>query len=182
MAPTSLDAHKPRIRIGEYKLVGLLALFLVGGPLIGLLVLATSHEQWLPPLQAMGSSAAPLFVLTASVLAGLCLIPTHAASLVGGLLFGAFAGSAWALTAVVGAALLGFLLLRAVVSGWAAAMIERHPGALSVQRALLRSGRLRAIGIIALVRLSPVMPFGGTNLLVVVGGGKLAESYLFKIP
>lgn len=167
--------ESPEIRRGEGRFFGLLTLVLLGGPMLGVVVLTSSHPYWLPPLREMGPGAVVLFVPLAGLMAGLCMIPTHAASLVSGMLFGAVLGSLWAIIAVSGAAVLGYLILGAFVGDRASALIERNPGAAAVRQALLRSGWLRAVGIIALVRLSPLMPFGGTNLLVVAGGGRLPE-------
>ena len=166
------DAGRPAAR--PLWTLGPLALYTVGGPAVGAGVLAATSDRWWPPLAALPTlEAVLLFVGAAAVLAGLSIIPTHAASLVGGLLLGAVGGSALALLAVGLAALLGFLLMRPLAAGRTARLLADHPRAAAVHGALFRQGPRRTFGLIALVRLSPVMPFAATNLVMAAAGVRL---------
>lgn len=147
------------------RAAGPLTLFTVLGPAVGAAVLAATADAWFPPLDAGGVPSSIAFALVAVLTAGLSLVPTHAVSLVAGLLYGGLAGSALALTCVTAAAALGFLAARGLVGErWLAPLAER-PRARAVHAALVQRGR-RSVGLIALVRLSPVMPFAATNLLL----------------
>jgi uncharacterized membrane protein YdjX (TVP38/TMEM64 family) len=147
-----------------------LAVFTVVGPALGALVLAATASRWFPFLEGLGPAALPILVLATVVLAGASLVPTHATSLVAGLLFGAAWGSIIALGSVAAAALVAFGLVRKVVGVRLVEALARRPRAAAVhQELLLRSGR-RAAALIALVRLSPVMPFAATNLVMSAAG------------
>jgi len=150
--------------------LGPLALFTVGMPAAAVPILAATHEQWLPVMRDAGLPFLPWYVLLGAALAGLSLVPTHAVSLVAGLLFGAGGGSAVALFAVLLGAGLGYGIVRRVVGDRLLAGLDERPRASAVHRALLHSGTRRAIGLIVLVRLSPVMPFAATNLLFASAG------------
>lgn len=146
--------------------LGPIAVFTAVGPGVGAVVLAATSGWWFPPLEALEVGAVPA-VLTATVaLAGLSLAPTHAASLVAGMLFGAVGGTAVALAGVLGAALLGFFVVRRVAGTRVVEHIVARPKAKAVHDELLRRGTVRAAGFLALVRLSPAMPFAATNLLM----------------
>jgi uncharacterized membrane protein YdjX (TVP38/TMEM64 family) len=135
------------------------------GPLLGVVVLAATEAAWLP-LFGAGLASAIAFCVCGAVAAAACLLPTHATSLVGGFLFGGAAGGALAWLVVLLAAMLGYALFRPLVGARALAALERAPRALLVQRALLGRGVLRTAWLIALLRLSPLMPFAATNLLL----------------
>ncbi|MCR9245434.1 MAG: VTT domain-containing protein [bacterium] len=141
----------------------LLAVFTLVGPLIGAAVLLWSNAEWLPPLREM-ELRAPAFVLAGMLLAGLSMLPTHAVALVGGMVFDGLLGSVFATTAVCLAAVIGFAVNRPLAGPRTMAWLERKPRTATIHRALLDRGRLRAAGIIGLIRLSPIMPFALTNL------------------
>jgi len=154
-----------------------LALFTAAGPAAGAVVLAATSGAWFPWLAGLGGAAAPVTVLLTVVLAGLSLVPTHAASLVAGLLFGASAGLgvgvSIALAGILGAAVVGFVVARRCVGARATAALLARPRARAVHDELLVRSGGRAVLLIALVRLSPVMPFAATNLLLAASGARL---------
>ena len=51
-------------------------------------MLISSSTVWFPRLQALEHGMLPVYFILTVVLAGLSLIPTHASSLIGGMLFG----------------------------------------------------------------------------------------------
>ncbi|MEZ6016102.1 MAG: VTT domain-containing protein [Planctomycetota bacterium] len=150
--------------------LGPLAAFTALGPLVGATVLAASSETWFPPLEAAGAGAVPCVMFGTVLLAGLSLVPTHASSLVAGLLFGVTGGTLVAVAGVLGAALLGFFVVRRIVGERFLQQLAAHPRASAVHTDLLRRGAARAALFIALIRLSPVMPFAATNLLIAASG------------
>ncbi len=143
-----------------------LALFTAAGPAVGAVVLAATAERWFPVLEGLGGVGVVWVVVGTVVLAGLSLVPTHAASLVAGLLFGVGGGLAVALAGILGAALVGFHVARRLVGARAEEALLARPRARAVHDELLLRSGARAVGLIALVRLSPVMPFAATNLLL----------------
>ena len=122
-----------------------------GGPVVGLLVLTATSTTWLPWF-GEGLDSVLVFWGLGAVMAGLCLVPTQVASLVAGYLFGAWLGTVLGLLVV---------LLDA---------IGNQPKAARVHRALLGRSTGRTIWLIALLRLSPVLPFAATNLLMAAFG------------
>ena len=159
-------------RLGPF---GLLAGFMVGGPLLGAVVLVATRERWLPPLEALDPSEAALWFAVGTVLlAGLSLTPTHASSLVAGMLFGAVHGAWVAVGAIAAAGVFAYALLRPLTTTHALAALERWPRARVIHRALLER-RARLTLLILLIRLSPVMPFAATNLLLAAGGVRPVE-------
>lgn len=173
--PFSNSPWRPIETLRELGPVGPLAAFMVAGPLLGALVLLSTSRDWLDRLAGMGAvGAIPCFLVATIVLAGLCLIPTHAASLVAGLLFGVGGGIVLALAGSAGAALLGYLVLSRLARGRIMRLLETRPRAAAVRRALV-ARRTRVAGLIALIRLSPVMPFAATNLVMATAGVGLRE-------
>lgn len=160
-----------RDRLVELGALGPAALFVVAAPFAGALVLIATSDSWLDPLRgAAPISGGLLFIAAAVPLCALSLIPTHAASLTAGLVFGAIGGSLVALACVVLAAAGCHLLLEGSFGRRGERLLERRPRARAVHGALVRSGEGRAASLVALVRLSPVMPFAGTNLLCATAG------------
>lgn len=139
------------------------------GPLLGAALLAATAPQWLPWFGPDVGSAVG-FGLGAAVAAAACLLPTHATSLVAGYLFGAAAGAVVAWSVVLTAAALGYASLRPLVGERALQALAGSPRALALHRALLGAGFWRSASLIALVRLSPVLPFAATNLLLAAFG------------
>lgn len=154
----------------ELGAVGPLAAFAVAGPVGGAAVLVASSGVWYSALEASGLAAVFWLLGATAVLAGLSLVPTHATSLVAGMLFGSAAGSLLAMAGIAGAASLGYFVLRRLVGDRAILALARRPKAAAVHAALVGRRGHHVAGLLALIRLSPVMPFAGTNLLMAASG------------
>jgi uncharacterized membrane protein YdjX (TVP38/TMEM64 family) len=135
-------------------------------PGIGATACAASHHHWLPPLQDGGLLSSLVLSVSAILLCGLSLIPTHAASLVMGLCLGAIAGPSLALCSIILASLLSFWLSKGLIGDQVTDALRQKPKADLIYQELLKRSGLRTIFLISLVRLSPVMPFAGTNVLM----------------
>jgi uncharacterized membrane protein YdjX (TVP38/TMEM64 family) len=144
------------------------------GPLLGATALAASAGAWLPLLAAdVGSAAA--FVVLGVLAAAACALPTHATSLVAGFVFGHVAGAGLALLVI------GYLLLGRLAGGALRASVLAAPKARAVHDALLGRGEARAGWLIALLRLSPLLPFAATNLLLAALGVRLGTFFCATI-
>tara|TARA_R110000868_G_C10398409_1_gene721045 strand:- start:40 stop:510 length:471 start_codon:yes stop_codon:yes gene_type:complete len=84
--------------------------------------------------------------------------------------FGIGLGSAMALVGIGMAAALGFVTLRFLLRDKAVEALSHHPRAETIHRELGEGHFLRCIGLLALIRLSPVVPFAATNLLMSTTG------------
>jgi uncharacterized membrane protein YdjX (TVP38/TMEM64 family) len=144
------------------------------GPLLGAIGLAATTHVWSPWLGPDAASAAAFFAAGALATAG-CLLPTHATSLVAGFVFGPALGIALGWLVVVSAAALSYALWAPLVGERGLRALAGSPRAERVRHALLGRGFWRTVWLIALVRLSPALPFAATNLMLpAVGVGPRA--------
>ena len=141
----------------------------VVGPLLGTAVVVGTTGHWLPWFGDDLGSLLTFVALGVTAAAG-CLLPTHATSLLAGYLFGAGLGAFTAWLVVLLAATLGFALLRPLVGERAVRALAGSPRAMVVHRALFGRGFWRTVWIVALLRLSPVLPFAATNLVLAALG------------
>jgi uncharacterized membrane protein YdjX (TVP38/TMEM64 family) len=162
--------HSLRETVARFGVVGSVALFTGLGPLLGAFALAATAPLWLDPFLDAGALRFPVFLVLTAVLAAWCLIPTHASSLVGGMAFGFGLGTLMALVGTALAAALGFVTLRFLLRDRALEALSHHPRAEAVHREFDEGHAMRTIALLALIRLSPVMPFAGTNLLMSTTG------------
>lgn len=138
-------------------------------PLLGAAALATTTATWLPWF-GRDLASALCFVVLGAFAAAAMLLPTHATSLAAGYVFGEWLGAAVAWLVIAVAAAFGYGLLRPLVGERALRALAASPRALRVHRALLGRGLWRTIWVIALLRLSPLLPFSATNLLLAALG------------
>ncbi len=153
--------------------IGPVVLFTGLGPLIGAFVLAGTAPFWVDEFLAMGSGQIATFLGLTMVLAAYSLIPTHASSLLGGMAFGVAMGTFLAMVGTAMAAALGFVTLRHMLRDKALVALSHHPRAEAIHRELDQGHFLRSIGLLALIRLSPAVPFAATNLLMSTTGIRL---------
>jgi uncharacterized membrane protein YdjX (TVP38/TMEM64 family) len=148
------------------------------GPVLGVVVVATTSAQWLPWFDAGTGGSVVAYWLCGALAAAACLLPTHATSLVAGFLFGKALGSAVAWLVVLLAAVVGYALWRRLVGPRALQALARSGRARCVHEALLGRGFWRATWLVVLLRLSPVLPFAATNLLLAAFGMRPAAFLL----
>lgn len=150
--------------------LGPIALYTLAMPALAVPILAATQGWWFAPLDEAGTGVVPAYVVVCALLVGLSLVPTHAVSLVAGLLYGAWVGVAVAMGAVMLGAVVGYGALRPLVRRRAIEGLATRPRAAAVHRALVHGGLRRTTGLVVLVRLSPVMPYAATNLLMAGAG------------
>ena len=155
-----------------------MASYTVAGPVLGAIVLTALWPWWWPPLESADALPVLCFLTVAVVASAASWIPTHAVSFVSGMLFGVTIGPVAALLTIVAAALTSVRVFRPWLQQPFGELLRRHPRADAVHTALLeRSGR-SVIPLIALVRLSPLMPFAATNLLLAGSGVRVRDFLL----
>jgi uncharacterized membrane protein YdjX (TVP38/TMEM64 family) len=161
-------AHARRLLV-ELGPTGPLLVVATVGPVLGVLLLAATSAWWRPWFGHDVVSVVT-FWLGGALAAAACLLPTHATSLLAGFLFGSALGSAVAWLVVLLGASLAFAVWQRWVGARAVQAMAGSPRALVVHRALLGRGLLRTVWLIVLLRLSPVMPFAATNVLLAAFG------------
>jgi uncharacterized membrane protein YdjX (TVP38/TMEM64 family) len=177
-APTPLS--RARALLARLGPSGPLLVAAVAVPAAGAAALAATAGAWLPWFgQDLASAAA--FLGLGVFAAAVCLLPTHATSLVAGFVFGAGGGAALALLVVALAALLGYALLGRLAGASLRTAVLDSPRARLVHDALLGRGALRAGWLIALLRLSPMLPFAATNLLLGALGVRVGTFFVSSL-
>ena len=135
-------------------------------PPVGSLVLLATIPYSAAWLRAHHEGGLVVFVTVFALCGGFALLPTYTPAVLGGWVFGAPAGLAATLAGFAGAAAIGFALARHVAGERLAAVLGEHPRGLAIHDAFVRSGFLRAVMVVVLVRLPPSSPFALTNVLL----------------
>jgi phospholipase D1/2 len=117
-----------------------------------------------PALQESGVAGAALFAFGAGTLAALSLIPMHLLAILAGWTFSVLPGLPVVFAGLLAAAALGYALSTWLAGRRVVDLIGEHPKGRAVHEALVAAGPSRAVFVVALLRLSPVMPFAATNL------------------
>lgn len=135
-------------------------------PAAAALLLWATNGHWVPWVKGTGAAAPWWMFSLCAVLGGASVLPSHAAALACGYTLGAGTGVAVAWGGLAVAALFGYAIARPLAAERAERLLRGHPQALAVQRALAGGGRWSRLGLVALLRLSPVVPFGFDNFLM----------------
>jgi uncharacterized membrane protein YdjX (TVP38/TMEM64 family) len=144
--------------------VGPALIVAVGLPVVGVAVLAAPLVSVAPALRDAGSAGAVAFALGAGALAGLSIIPMHLLAILAGWTFALIPGVPAVFAGLLAAAVIGYYVSAALARRRVLDVLAGHPRGATVHRALVGSGAGRAALVVALLRLSPVMPFAATNL------------------
>jgi uncharacterized membrane protein YdjX (TVP38/TMEM64 family) len=146
-------------------------------PPLGALCLLGVLAMVAPDLQH--SRSAPFLCAAGfALLGGVSLMPTYALSILAGWSWGFWTGFACALSGIVGASLVSYMIAQRVSAGRLMAMIDEKPSWRAVHFALLGGSFWRAIWIIALLRNAPVPPFGLTNFVLGAAHVKMSRFFL----
>ena len=118
-------------------------------------------QQWLPDaFEVLRSPAGALLFVPLYALWVTLLLPGVWASMLAGVLYGTWLGSALVFVGACLGALAAFLLGRSWLRGWALQRLERFPKLQAVERAVSQEG----LKLVLLTRLSPAFPFSLLNL------------------
>lgn len=150
------------------KIGGFTPLFLYAAlmPGLGVLILAGNAQEWYEPFEEMVINRMWIFILSGALLAGLSMIPTHAASLIGGMIYGAVFGPVYALVSIILASVISYAVTRKILGDSVMEYISMNDRAHEVYKELLSFSGFRTVFIVSLIRLSPLMPFAATNVLL----------------
>ncbi len=144
----------------------LLAIWSAAVPAAGAAVAWATSDHWVAALRAAGDAAPWWCLLLTIALTGLSLLPSHVSALACGYALGAATGTLVAWTGIGLAAVLGYALALPLVVARTERVLAHQPRAAAVHRALLDRSRGPRIALVALLRLSPAMPFALTNFLM----------------
>lgn len=139
-------------------------------PTIGSLLMLTVIYQISPWLQNNQQIGFLFFVSFMTIFSGLALIATNILGVVSGFAFDFQIGVVAQMTGLVGASTLMFLLTSRYISKNFLATIEKKPKLKAIHHALLNESVFKTLLIITLIRLSPAMPFAGTNFIISASG------------
>ncbi len=166
-APAEGAASSGRRSLGRAGPVALLATAL---PIIGSLAVLTLGPFLAGWLRAQGAVGVVIFTVSFAILGALALAPTYTTSIIAGWTFGFSRGFPAVVLGTVGGAALCYLAARRFAAGRVQTVFEEHPRWEVVRRALLEERPLKTLWIVFLMRLSPVLPFGTTNVLMATCG------------
>ncbi len=140
----------------------------------GLILLANidSAHHW---LGGEDLNAAMIVAASYAVLTGLGILPTYAATIVGGWVFGVELGFSACAAGYLGGSTIGFGISKLVCSDHVATWIDSRKRWRIIRKTILEENKWKATGIIALIRLSPSGPFAVTNLVLAACGAGWTE-------
>ncbi len=153
---------------------GPVALFAIALPVCGSVATVAAGPLIAPWLRGQGWWGVVLFTVTFAVLGALALAPTYSTSIIAGWTFGFRVGFPAVIIGTVTGALIGYVLARRVAKERVAATFAEHPKWDIVRCALAEARPLKTLWIVFLLRLSPVLPFGTTNVLMATTGVPIA--------
>jgi uncharacterized membrane protein YdjX (TVP38/TMEM64 family) len=150
---------------------GPFALLVTALPAVGaIFVFSLAPKVIVPWLQTHGWFGLATFVTGFTVLGGLALAPTYANSIVGGWTYKFAVGFPAVMVGLGGAAMVSYVLAHRIVGHRVEDVIHQHPRWELVKDALVGGSTLKSIGMVALMRLSPALPFETTNALLAMCG------------
>jgi uncharacterized membrane protein YdjX (TVP38/TMEM64 family) len=141
-------------------------LFTILAPGLGAFVLLTTSNMWLEPFMYLGTPKIVIFLLISSTLTASSLVPTHATSLIAGILFGPLFGPILALSSVVISAHIGYTIMGRMIGERLINSLLENSKAQQIHHHLLKKNNNKTSIFIILLRLSPIMPFAATNLIL----------------
>lgn len=139
----------------------------VGQAIGGVAALALAYT-YADALRDGGLWIGALLLIGGALGCGLALLPTHVLSLLCGWAFGLPMGLLVALFGATMGSPLGYVIGKHLAGPGVMQMIARNPRGAAVCEAITRSSPTRAFVLIGLLRLSPVVPYGSTNVLAAV--------------
>ncbi|HQY88260.1 MAG TPA: VTT domain-containing protein [Tepidisphaeraceae bacterium] len=182
-APT-IDSETPPKQGVRYMLkrLGPLAplaiLTLAGPPISSILIFASADTLLAPWLKANMPMSVFVFMLLSVSLGGIGILSTYMQALLAGYSFGLAYGFSAVGTGVFGAAIIGYVIGRAISGERLTMLLDERPKMRAISRALLSSSPTRTLVLVMLLRLMPNAPFAMSNLLLASLRVRLS-TYLF---
>jgi uncharacterized membrane protein YdjX (TVP38/TMEM64 family) len=135
-------------------------------PILGSVTVVSTAPFVAPWLKSHGSAGVACLVAALVVLGAIAFAPTVATSAVAGWAFGFRVGFPAVLVGTLLGATLCYATARRLAGRQVAATFAEHPRWEAVRRSLVEASRWKTLWLVTLLRLSPVLPFGTTNVLL----------------
>jgi uncharacterized membrane protein YdjX (TVP38/TMEM64 family) len=142
-------------------------------PILGSVATVAVAPFLAPWLREHGFVAAVYFVIIYALLAAIAVAPTYSTTVLAGWTFGFQLGFAVVATGTLTGATLCYLLAGRLAGERVSCAFREHPKWDLIRHALVVESVLKTVWIVFLLRLSPVLPFGTTNVLLATTGVKL---------
>jgi uncharacterized membrane protein YdjX (TVP38/TMEM64 family) len=139
-------------------------------PVAGSVTTVLSAPFVAPWLRSQGTAGVLMVIVCFAVLGAVAFAPTYSTSVLAGWTFGFAVGFPTVVGGTVAGAMMCYALARRVAGRRVAATFEEHPRWEVVRQALIDASPLRTLWLVFLLRLSPVLPFGTTNVLLATTG------------
>src|SRR5688500_8906524 len=146
------------------------AVFALALPIIGsvtVIAVGLPLAHW---LRAQGVWGVFIFTVAFAVLGALALAPTYSTSLIAGWTFGFALGFPSVVIGTVVGAVLCYAAARRFALERVRSTFHEHPKWDIVRRAIIGGSPGKTLWIVFLMRLSPALPFGTTNVLLATTG------------
>lgn len=150
-------------QIGPAGPVALLATCM---PAIGVAIIAGFIPHIVAILHRSGPIGIAVFIVCFAVLGGFALVPTWLNSTLAGWTFKFPIGFPVVMAGLAGAAMIGYAMAHRIIGHRVRNVIHQHPKWEVVRNALVGGSTMKVIGIVTLLRLSPIVPFETTNVLL----------------
>ena len=148
-------------RTGIVAMLSLVFPLIGAGLLVGFLQDLTALREYAGDPKFIGC-----FILAATILVGTSLIPTHILALTGGWLFGFKLGLFYSFSGISLAAITGFFISRWLCCEKLSIHLEQFERFQVTLNHLKKKPLGTLWGLISLIRLSPVIPFAMTNVML----------------
>lgn len=142
--------------------------FSVAGPGLGSVIALTFAYANADALRDSGLGLALLMMVFGGVAVGLAVLPTHALSLISGWAFGFWGGLAIAFLGALLGTPTGYFAGKRLSGPAIAELAARHRRSSAIFETLRTAPLGKASFLVALLRMSPVIPYAATNVLAAV--------------
>ena len=152
--------------VQQWAAAGAAAIVATFLPLVGLAVMLGFAPRIVDWLRAHGVVGVLVFIAAYILCCGLALVPTYATTILAGWTFKFAVGFPACMSGIAGAAMIGYTLSHRIIGHRVRRVIHEHPKWEVVRNALVGGKTSKVIGVITLLRLSPLLPFETTNVLL----------------
>jgi uncharacterized membrane protein YdjX (TVP38/TMEM64 family) len=146
------------------------AVFATVLPILGSLTVLTLGPLLAYWLRDLGIWGVFIFTVAFAILGALALAPTYTTSIMAGWTFGFRLGFPAVVIGTVGGAVLCYVFARKYAADRVHDTFAEHPKWEVIRRALTEETYGKTLWIVFLMRLSPVLPFGTTNVMMATCG------------